>query len=62
MNLDIRKIKNTTYRIVFSNFKIVGMLDGERYIGVDNLTPNMKKEADLYHAATFKDRLLEVNI
>lgn len=56
LDLDLRKVRGTPYKIVLSRGQLVGMFDCGKYIARDHLSPEHIKAAELHHAATFKER------
>lgn len=58
IDLTMRKIPNSPYKIVLSNWQVVGIFNRNRFISAFNLTPEMKKVVNLFHAATLKERVL----
>jgi hypothetical protein len=62
MKLDMRKIKNTPYKVVFSDHRLIGMFNGEKFHATPSLTSEMQRAADIFHAATLPERLKEVRV
>lgn len=59
MNLDIRRIRNTPYKLVIGkNHDILGVFDHNKFIRKDSIeSPEVRNLCDLYHARTLAERL-----
>jgi hypothetical protein len=60
LKLEVRKIKGTPYKIVLSDWKVLGLFDRDIFIEYKNLQPQQLRAANLHHAETFKERFQEV--
>jgi len=59
MNLDIKRIKNTPYKLVIGeNHDILGVFDHNKFIRRECVeSPEVKQLIGLYHASTLVERL-----
>ena len=59
MNLDIKRIKNTPYKLVIGkNYDILGVFDHNRFVRKEHIqNEEIKHLLDQFHADSFIDRL-----
>ena len=57
IKIDTRRIKGTPYKVVLYNWQIIGIFDREVYTEKKNMTPELCRIADTFHAATLKERV-----
>lgn len=66
MEIDVRRIPNTSYKAVLSNWNVIGIFERrdhkEIYIARDNFSTAHKKISDLVHARTLPERLKNAKI
>lgn len=66
MEIDVRRVPNTPYKVVLSNWNIVGIFERrdhkEIYIDSAHFSVAHKKAADILHARTLPERLKDAKI
>lgn len=61
INLHVRRVRGTPYKLVMSEWNVVGIFENkdhkEVFIDKNHFTAAHKKAAELVHARTFTERL-----
>jgi hypothetical protein len=57
MDIHIRRVKNTPYKLVFNGSDIVGVFENNQFISRSNMNEKLKHVAAQFHADTLLDRL-----
>ena len=60
LNLNIRRVKGTQYKLVLSGWSIVGIFDNEVFYSKQGMTDIHKSVCEQWHAGTFKERMLSL--
>jgi len=57
MDIHIRRVKNTPYKIVLNSTNVVGMFENNQFISRSNMDDKLKQVAAQWHADSLIDRL-----
>jgi len=57
IDLHIKRIRNTPYKLVFSREEVIGMFDHNKYVSKDNMNETHKGVVEQHHADNFVDRI-----
>lgn len=57
MDIHIRRIRNTPYKLVFSRNEVIGVFDHNRYVSKTNMNDAHKSVVARHHAGSFVDRI-----
>ena len=58
LDLNMRKIKGTPYKLVLQGWNIIGIFDKGKFFDRSGMTVTHKQEADKWHASTLQERVL----
>ena len=56
LNLSMRKVKGTSYKIVLSGWDIIGIFEREKFYSKKGMTSVQKEVATKFHADIFKEK------
>lgn len=60
LGLCMRKIKGTPYKVVLSDWNIIGIFDGDKFFSKKGMTDKHLKALDVWHAGTLPERINNV--
>ena len=60
LGLCMRKIKGTPYKVVLSNWNIIGIFDGDKFFSKKGMKEKHLKAVAVWHAGTLTERIEDV--